>query len=135
MDAPSTSFADPPFACPPDVVIDLPAPISVNAVRRVDWSSMARTSQWKGAADAYIYQAKCRRDNPLKLENIQRFEITITFDENQTGIDLDNGVKGILDYLVDREVIEDDGPKHMRKLTVTWGEAPEGTRVTVRPCE
>jgi Holliday junction resolvase RusA-like endonuclease len=129
------SMADAPFHVAPDVVLDLPPPISVNALRRVDWSSTTRTTQWKKNADAHIMVAKRRRENPLKLENIPRFEITITFDENQTDIDLDNGVKGILDFLVDREVIEDDGPKHMRRLTVEWGSAPEGCRVTLRACQ
>lgn len=128
------SQADAPFHAPPDLVLDLPVPISVNVMRRVDWSSMARTSAWKGEADGYIYQAKRRRENPLKLQRIPRFEITLVFDEKQTHVDLDNGVKGILDYLVLREVIEDDGPKHMRRLVVEWGEAPTGCRVTVRPC-
>lgn len=126
---------DAPFHNPTELVIDLPSPISVNATRRVDYTATVRSTEWKAVADAYVLQAKRRAQNPLKLENIQRFEIMIIFDENQTGIDLDNGIKGILDYLVDREVIEDDGPKHMRKLTVEWGYAPEGTRVTVRPCE
>lgn len=113
------------------IIIDLPPPLSVNRTRRIDWTSEVRNSNWKRAADAYLLQAKRRPENPLKLQNIPCFELTITFDENQTGIDLDNGIKGICDYLVDREVIEDDGPKHMRKLTIEWGEAPEGARVTI----
>jgi hypothetical protein len=134
MDALIPSFADPPFACPPDVIVDLPIPLSVNGMRRVDWSSMARTTEWKRQADALVLMAKRRKDNPLKLENIQRFEITLTFDENQTGIDLDNGIKGILDYLVLVEVIENDAPKNMRRLVVEWGKAPTGAKATVRPC-
>jgi hypothetical protein len=30
-------------------------------------------------------------------------------------------------------VIEDDGPKFMRRVTVEWGIAPMGCRVVVRP--
>jgi Holliday junction resolvase RusA-like endonuclease len=119
---------------PSDIVLDLPAPLSVNKQRRIDWTAEVRNSAWKKIADAFVLMAKRRPGNPLKLNRIPRFEITITFDEAQTGIDLDNGVKGILDFLVLREVIEDDGQKHMRKLTVEWGYAPEGARVTVRPC-
>ena len=77
--------------------------------------------------------AKRRPGNPLKLNRVPLFEVTIVLNEDKTEIDLDNGVKGILDFLVDREVIEDDGKKHMRRLTVEWGEAPEGARVFVRP--
>lgn len=125
------SQPDPPSCA--DVVLDLPPPLSVNKQRRIDWSAEVRRTAWKKTADAFVLMAKRRPGNPLKLNRIPRFEITITFDETQTGIDLDNGVKGILDFLVLREVIEDDGPKHMRKLTIEWGYAPEGARVTVTP--
>lgn len=117
-----------------DIVLDLPAPISVNALRRVDWSSHVRSSEWKEQANNYVLMAKRRRENPVKLHKIERFELDIVFDESQTGIDLDNGVKGIIDYLCYVDLIAGDAPKHLRKLTVAWGVAPEGTRVTVRPC-
>jgi Holliday junction resolvase RusA-like endonuclease len=130
----TANVSSPPFALPQDVMLDLPIPISVNALRRVDWSSMVRTTEWKRQADALVMVAKRRPHNPLKFENIQRFEITLTFDERQTGIDLDNGIKGILDYLVLVEVIENDAPKNMRRLVVEWGEAPTGARATIRPC-
>ena len=40
-----------------------------------------------------------------------------------------------IDYLRELKLIVNDSPKHMRKLTVSWGEAPSGMRVIVRPCE
>ena len=131
MDLPS--MADAPFHCPPDIWLDLPPPISVNRMRRIDWSASVRQTEWKRGADAYIYMAKRRKEHPLKLRSIERFEITLTFNESLTGIDLDNGVKGIIDYLCYAEVIAGDAPKNMRRLVVEFGYAPEGCRVTVKP--
>jgi len=128
------SYADPPFAFPPDVVLDLPPPISVNHLRRMDWRSSKDRKGWTKNADAMVLAAKCRAIDPLKLSRISRFEAIITFSEHHTKIDLDNGIKWTVDYLRRIELIEDDGPKFMRRLTVQWGFAPMGCRVTVRAC-
>jgi hypothetical protein len=40
----------------------------------------------------------------------------------------------LIDYLRRIEVIQNDSPKYFRKLTVEWGTAPEGCRVTVKAC-
>lgn len=135
--SPAPNAADtsaPPFLLPCEVALDLPPPLSVNRLRKIDWSCEVRNEAWKRGADSYVFMAKRDALNPLKLQRIPRFEITLVFDENQTEIDLDNGVKGIVDYLCHIGLIEDDGPAHMRKLTVEWGEAPTGCRVAVRAC-
>lgn len=128
------SMADAPFHCPAEAVLDLPAPLSVNRLRRLDYSACRDARAWVHAADNHVFVAKRRLQNRLQIELIQRFEVEITFDENQTKIDLDNGVKLVIDYLKRIALIVDDSPKHMRKLTVSWGVAPEGTRVLVRSC-
>lgn len=128
------SRADAPFHCPPDVVLDLPVPISVNKLRRINWRAQKRAAIWRDMADRHLLLAKTRKENPVKLNSIPRFEIEIVLDETKVFIDCDNTAKLLIDYLRYRNVILDDGPKHMRKLTVLWGEAPEGVRVTVRPC-
>lgn len=134
MDATVTSFSDPPFAVPPDIVLDLPAPPSVNKVRRVDWSNVRVVKAWQNVANAYVLAAKGRTNSPLKLVKVPRFELHILLSEHHTRIDLDNGLKALIDYLRKIELIEDDSPKHMRRLLVEWGNAPLGCRVTVRPC-
>lgn len=91
-----------------------------------------RNSAWKDQAYRHVLMAKRRPENPIKLERIEHFEITIVFDEKQTGIDLDNGIKGVLDFLCHVGLIKDDGPKHMRRLVVEFGEAPIGTRITIK---
>jgi Holliday junction resolvase RusA-like endonuclease len=128
------SMADAPFHCPPDVVLDLPAPPSVNRTRKIDWKGKKQLTSWGNVADGFVLAAKGRKINPLQLRKIPRFELLITISEHHTKIDLDNGLKALIDYLRRIELIEDDGPKHMRRLTVEWGLAPFGARVTVRPC-
>jgi hypothetical protein len=58
-------------------------------------------------------------------------------DESKVFIDLDNTLKLLIDYLHAVEIVENDAPKNMRGIVVTWGttlDAPSGCRVTVRPC-
>ncbi len=128
------SMTDPPFAVPMDIVLDLPAPPSVNRTRRVDWSARRGVTAWHNVANAYVLAAKGRQVNPLKLTKIARFELLIILSERKTRIDLDNGLKALIDYLRKIELIEDDSPKHLRRLVVEFGIAPMGCRVHVRPC-
>lgn len=131
MDA-QPSMIDRPFGAPLDVVIDLPAPPSVNRTRKLDFSSLRLTNAWKNVANAYVLAAKGRRENPLRLTKISRFELHIVMAEDSR-TDLDNGLKIVIDYLRKIEAIENDSPKHMRRLIVDFGHAPHGCRVTVRP--
>jgi Holliday junction resolvase RusA-like endonuclease len=133
MDA-MPSYADPPFAVAPDIVLDLPIPPSVNRTRRIDWKSVRTMTAWSNVANAYVLAAKGRAISPLKLSRISRFELLIVLCEHKAKIDLDNGLKALIDYLRKIELIEDDSPKHMRRLIVEFGHAPMGCRVTVKPC-
>ena len=126
------SMTDPPFAVPPDIVLDLPAPPSVNRTRRVDWAATKVVKAWQNVANAYVLAAKGRSNSPLKLNKVPRFELRIVMSENHSKIDLDNGLKALIDYLRKIELIEDDSPKHMRRLVVEFGHAPFGCRVTVK---
>lgn len=129
-----TSYSDPPFAAPADITLDLPAPPSVNRTRKLDFSSLRVSNAWKSVANEYVLVAKTRKISPLKLTKISRFELHIIMDESSR-TDLDNGLKILIDYLRKIELIENDSPKHMRRLVVGFGHAPFGCRVTVRPCE
>jgi hypothetical protein len=122
------SMADAPFHAPPDVVLDLPPPVSVNKTRRIDWGGMKRAKNWRKVANGYLMMV---RQRPTR---IPRFEILIVLDEATVACDADNSAKMVIDYLRLIEIIEDDSPKHMRKVTIEWGHAPLGCRVTVRPC-
>lgn len=118
-----------PFALPIDIVLDLPAPPSVNRMRKWDAASQRMVNDWKKAADKFVLTQ--RRGQPRKIYGA--FAVEITMSEAHTGIDLDNGVKALIDYMRRIDAIENDSQKFLRKLTVIWGTAPEGCRVTVRP--
>jgi Holliday junction resolvase RusA-like endonuclease len=132
MDA-MPDMAAPPLALAPEVTLDLPAPPSVNRTRKLDFSSLRISNAWKNVANEYVLVAKTRKISPLKLTKIPRFELHIVMDESSR-TDLDNGLKILIDYLRKIELIENDSPKHMRRLVISFGTAPFGCRVTVRPC-
>ena len=109
------------------ITLDLPVPPSVNRTRKVDWKAAVVFKSWIQQADTMVIASR------LKLSKLFCFSLHIVISEKHTRIDLDNGIKWLIDYLRRIEVIADDSPKHLRKLTVEWGEAPEGARVTVAP--
>jgi hypothetical protein len=116
-----------------DIVLDLPPPISVNKLRRVDWANQKAVQKWRDHANGLLLLAKRRKTDPLRFRTIERFELGIVLNESMVGTDADNTAKILIDYLCTIGLIIDDAPKHMRKVTIEWGEAPEGCRVTVRP--
>lgn len=128
------SMADAPFHCQPDVVIDLPPPISVNKLRRIDWANQRAVRKWRDEANGLLLVAKRSSVNPLRFSAVDRFELGIVLDENRVKTDADNCAKILIDYLCTVGIIIDDAPKHMRKVTIEWGNAPEGCRVTVKAC-
>ncbi len=115
------------------VMLDLPPPVSVNAARRIDWSARPKIKAWKEHADRFVLAAK-RQPSPPKFEKLERFIITVILSEDHCTIDLDNGIKVLIDYLVRIEVIANDAKKNMRGLHMIWGHAPAGCRVIVRSC-
>ena len=139
------SYADPPFACPPDdpaiggIVIDLPYPPSVNKI----WKSSSALSQnrvylapsyvkWKEHADALLMSqrgwAMHRISGPFSIE------IDLCPTGKYPRGDLDNRIKAVLDFLQRVTVIKND--KDCQRLVVQWVElarAPEGCRATLRP--
>ena len=62
------------------------------------------------------------------------FELDMVLDETRRGrSDLDNrGLKVVLDWLQRVEIIDNDALAE--KITLRWGEAPEGARVQIVHC-
>ena len=108
------------------VVLDLPAPLSVNRTRRIDRSSMPALKDWRRKADALFLP---QRRKLLAGGNITGpFEATIIINPTSR-LDLDNGIKLLIDAARGYGLVPDDSPKYLRKLTVEFGEAPEGARM------
>lgn len=129
---------DRPFVTLRDIELDLPPPPSVNHVWRrtkVGKRSVYLSPEyvaWKKAADDLMYQlAQMRGVRPLPGQ----FEATIILSEKRVNLDLDNAPKAILDYAKHANLIVDDGKKYLRELRVTWGYAPHGCRLILRPRE
>jgi hypothetical protein len=57
----------------------------------------------------------------------------VTLDERHCGLDLDNGIKALLDYARRIELVRDDSPRYLRRLVVEWSEAPRGCRLMLTP--
>lgn len=110
-----------------DIVLDLPVPPSVNRTRRIDWAGHVKFKRWRDTADQLVLAARSHGRIPGPVF------IYITLSESHTRIDLDNGLKWLLDYLKRIEVIEDDRQSIVRKVILEWGFAPEGCRVEVVP--
>jgi Holliday junction resolvase RusA-like endonuclease len=125
-------ITDRPFAPAPDTVLDVPVPPSVNATRKVNWAGHAKLKEWHASADALITASGQYRS---AWRNIPRYEIAIILDEGRCRKDPDNIVKHAIDYLRRIEVIQDDSPRHARKITIEWGKAPQGCRLVIKPIE
>lgn len=127
------SFADAPFHVPVDIIIDLPTPPSVNRIWRANRAGKNKVSispeykSWIRSADALALSTGQFRG--LKTI-VGPFEARIVF--KRVPGDLDNRVKGVLDWLQSRSVVVND--KYCERLTLEWGDAPTGCRVTVRAC-
>ncbi|WP_315731613.1 MULTISPECIES: RusA family crossover junction endodeoxyribonuclease [unclassified Bradyrhizobium] len=126
------SFADAPFHCPADIVLDLPPPVSVNRIWRARKAGKKRVrispeyAAWKIEADKLsIATGAFRGLKPIR----GKFEAQLII-RRRNG-DLDNFSKGVLDWLQSRAVIVND--KFCERLVVEWGEAPAGARVIVKP--
>lgn len=126
-----STFVDPPFAVPPDIVLDLPVPPSVNRTRKLDMKSLRATNEWKSRCDtALMASGQFRAAKRIKIGD--RFELTIILCEKQCRLDADNPVKAAIDYLRRLELIKDDDKRYLRRLVVEWGEAPSGCRLILR---
>lgn len=126
-----STFADPPFAVAPDIEVHLPRPPSVNRIWRSNKSGNGRVSispeykAWKAHADILAISMGAFRG----VKKIQgAFEAHIILQRGRG--DLDNRIKGVLDWAQSRELVRNDSD--CIKLTVEYGDAPHGCRLILR---
>jgi Holliday junction resolvase RusA-like endonuclease len=121
--------SQPPFALP-DIVLDLPPPISVNRIWRRSKAGMIKSlayQRWIKRADAMLLElGQLKGVRPIP-GNFTAFIVV-----KRSNLDLDNNSKSVLDFLQSRNFIVND--RLCEELTLRWGEAPTGCRVTVKPC-
>jgi Holliday junction resolvase RusA-like endonuclease len=112
-----------------ETIIDLPVPPSVNRTRKVDWVGRAAVKRWMMEADGLVHLFRVLKTQ-VRMDG--QFEATIILSEAHTKMDADNAIKSVIDYARRLELIKDDSPKFMRKITVEWGDAPHGCRLILR---
>lgn len=108
--------------------LSLPAPLSVNATRRIDWRNYPKVKAWLAEADGIFLQQK-RALMPLAIKG--PFEVTIVLRDGSR-IDADNAIKAVIDVLRRFRLVADDRPELMRRVVVEFGDV-EGCQVTVNP--
>lgn len=110
------------------IYLDLPLPLSVNRARRIDWAAKKKRDDWIALADALVVSSGQHRQRPI----IGAFEARITI-ATGSRMDLDNGLKALLDYAVRLELVKDDSPKYLKRITVEFGDAPKGAKALLVP--
>lgn len=103
--------------------LDLPMPPSVNRRHHRFGNSSREVVRWRKQANAILMA-----QGPLPAPLNGKFHATITWDKSYYRYDIDNAVKPLLDYLQYLELITNDAK--CRKLTVSFGVAKEGCRIT-----
>lgn len=109
------------------IVLNLPAPLSVNRTRKIDWANHRKVKEWQRQADALFLMQKRGLAPPIT----GRYELTLTLPDGSKA-DLDNCCKLAIDTVRRFRLVTDDSPKFMRRLVVEFGDV-DGCRVTVRP--
>lgn len=111
-----------------DIVLDLPPPISVNRIWRKTKAGVIKSvayQSWIKRADAMLLElGQLRGIRPIP----GKFTANIVVKRSR--LDLDNNAKSVLDFLQSRCFIVNDSL--CEELTIRWGDAPTGCRVTVR---
>lgn len=125
------STVDRPFGIGPDIEVHLPMPISANRLWRSRKAGKGRVSlspeykSWKVQADMLAIAMGSLRG----VKKIQgAFEASIIIKRGRG--DLDNRIKGVLDWAQSRELVRNDS--ECEKLTIQYGDAPHGCKLTLR---
>jgi Holliday junction resolvase RusA-like endonuclease len=129
----TTSFADPPFHVPPDVVISLPMPPTTNNLflNGRPGQNRPRTPRY----NAWIAEAgwQLASQRPRQLGGRVSILIEVSDAESADNWDLGNREKATVDLLVRHKIIPGDQKRFVRRITMEWAPV-EGVRITISPC-
>ena len=110
------------------ITIDLPAPISTNQLRRINWAAKKKHEAWVKLAEGMVW-AQWR--DIKKARMLGQFEMTILLPK-KSRIDPDN-IKIIPDFLKRVGLIIDDSKKYIRKITIIPDAVEDGCQVILNP--
>jgi Holliday junction resolvase RusA-like endonuclease len=109
----------------PRLVIDA----VVNRIWRSSGKRVYRSPEYIAWAEAADRAVMANRQYPKHKIN-GPFEAYFFFEETRQGLDLDNRIKPVLDWLQSRSILLDD--KHCRRLVAEWNDNVEGCVVALR---
>ena len=110
-------------------VLDLPRPPSVNRFNSKRGNASPVVLNWIAQADKHVLLQKPYPHFKCAVE----IEVTWArpLKRAHRRLDIDNAVKPLLDYLQRIRLIENDA--HCEEMHVSFGVAPKGCRVAIRP--
>ena len=110
------------------LVLDLPPPISVNRMRRIDWRNQKTYINWRiWAGRLYQESGGDRKHDAI----VGPYAVVLTIDPKHSKADLDNTIKAAIDWAVGMKLVQGDGPQYLRELTVRWGETKYGGTLAI----
>lgn len=120
----------------PSWSVNLPAPISVNAmfINRASKGMKgrmvsARYLAWRKEADAMLWTQKPLPRFPSTVA------LCIAVQEPSRRADLDNMLKGLIDYVVHCGIIKADDNSIVRMIVANWSKEIVGSKVTISEME
>jgi hypothetical protein len=100
----------------------------VNRTRRINRASLPAIREWRRRSDALFLLQKRKLAAGGSITG--PFEATITI-ASSSRLDLDNGVKLLIDTAREYGLVPDDSPKYLRRLTLEFGQTEHGARLTL----
>jgi Holliday junction resolvase RusA-like endonuclease len=111
------------------LVLDLPAPISTNRIWRKTKTGVIKSVEyrrWQKRADDLLLELGQMKGGIKPIAG----KFTALIVVKRSRLDLDNNSKVVFDFLQSRYFIINDSL--CEELTLRWGDAPTGCRVTLR---
>jgi Holliday junction resolvase RusA-like endonuclease len=112
------------------VTLELPFPVSVNAMFANNGGpgrGRYKTQQYRDWLTAATWRILA--DKPGRIPG--PVSVTLVYEEKNGRRDLDNLIKGVLDLLIERNVIDGDHRSIVREINAKWSKSVQGVRITI----
>jgi Holliday junction resolvase RusA-like endonuclease len=114
------------------ICLNLPLPPTVNGIYRYGKGRLYKAEGYKQWQTDAGWAIKEQRHRQMPVNG--HFTSHIILSQERRGVsDIDNRLKALFDLLETHDLIKND--RLQDKLTVEWGEAPEGCKVYIWPTD